>query len=564
MWREDLLNWKGSNLLEIICRCLIGLLVFGLARESAAEGTIRFTDVTAESGIDFLHTNCATGQKFVPETVGSGGGFLDYDNDGHLDIYLLNGAAAPGTECPGDPKNKLYHNEGDGTFKDVTATAGVGDAGYGMGCAAADIDNDGDIDLYISNVRANVLYRNEGNGTFTDITAVAEVGDEWWGTSCAFADADNDSYVDLYVGNYHDFTYDNQRFCAEGGSGLQLYCGPEAYDGVADVFYFNDGDGTFTDATAAVGLANGTGKELGVVFGDVDLDGDQDLYLANDKTSNFLYINDGKGNFEETGLMAGTAYNEDGDVEAGMGVAMGDYDNDKYPDLFITNFQWETNTLYRNLGDGSFVDETLVAGLADGSIPFLSWGTQFSDLDNDGDRDVFISTGHLESDVEQYESTTFAQRNQLYINDGKGRFEEETDVEGSAMGIRKVSRGAAFGDYDNDGDVDILVTNIADTPTLMRNDGSGYGNWLRIRLEGTRSNRSALGARVEVICGPLEQVEEVRSGSSFLSQNDLRLHFGLGSATRADRVRVFWPSGLIEEVENIAANGEITLIEGQN
>ena len=541
-----------------------GLLLFALKLDSAAEETLYFTDVTVAAGIDFRHTNCASGQKFVPETVGSGGGFLDYDNDGNLDIYLINGAPAPGTECPGEPANKLYHNEGEGIFTDVTAAAGVGDMGYGMGCAAADIDNDGDVDLYVTNVRANVLYRNDGDGTFTDITAAAQVGDEWWGTSCAFADVDSDGYVDLYVGNYHNFTYDNQRFCAEGGSGLQLYCGPEAYDGVADVFYHNNGDGTFADFTAAAGLDNGTGKELGVVFGDVDLDGDQDLYLANDKTSNFLYINDGKGNFEETGLLAGTAYNEDGDVEAGMGVAMGDYDNDKFPDLFVTNFQWETNTLYRNMGDGSFMDETLVSGLGEGSIPHLSWGTQFCDLDNDGDRDVFISTGHLESDVEQYENTTFAQHNQLFLNDGQGRFEEVTEVEGTALDIRKVSRGAAFGDYDGDGDVDILVTNIADTPTLMRNDGSNHNSWLRLRLQGTRSNHSAIGSRVEVVCGSLELVDEVRSGGSFLSQSDLRLHFGLGSGTRVDRIKIFWPSGLIEEVEDIPVNQEITLIEGQN
>ena len=520
----------------------------------------RFVDATREAGIDFEHVNGANGRKFVIETVGPGGGFFDYDGDGRLDIYLVNGAAVPGTEYEKAPQNALYRNEGEGIFANVTLSAGVGDTGYGMGCAVGDIDNDGDLDLYVTNFGANALYRNEGEGTFADATLSAGVGDERWGSSSAFADVDRDGFIDLYVGNYHNFSYANHRVCAEGGSGLQLYCGPEAFDGISDVLYHNKGDGTFEDITRAAGLDSPEGKELGVVFGDVDLDGDPDLYLANDKTLNFLYLNDGTGRFEEEGLLTGTAYNEDGDVEAGMGVDMGDYDNDLLPDLFVTNFQWETNTLYKNLGDGTFVDETFTAGLGKDSIPYLAWGTRFFDVDNDGDRDLFIANGHLESDVEQYENTTFPQRNQLFLNGGDGRFEECVE-EGGALALFRVSRGVAFGDYDDDGDIDVLVANVNSAPTLMRNEGA-TGHWLRLRLEGRESNRAGIGARVEVHSGDLVQTDEVRSGASFLSQSDLRLHFGLGDAEAIERLVVHWPSGQVDEYADLAVDRDLVLVEG--
>ncbi len=520
-----------------------------------------FTDVTAAAGIEFRHVNGAGGAKYVIETVGAGGGFFDSDGDGQLDIYLINGAATPGVHYETPPRNALYQNRGDGAFADVTEKAGVGDTGYGMGMAVGDYDNDGDLDLYVGNFGRNTLYENRGDGTFVDVTTKAGVGDERWASSCAFADVDLDGFVDLYAANYHNFSYENHRVCAEGGSGLQLYCGPEAFDGVADVLYRNRGDGTFVDITEQAGLHSTEGKELGVVFGDVDLDGDPDLYLANDKTLNFLYINNGKGVFAESGLLAGTAYNEDGDVEAGMGVDMGDYDNDLYPDLFVTNFQWETNTLYKNLGDGSFVDETFLAGLGKGSIPYLSWGTRLFDYDNDGDRDIFIANGHLESDVEAYENTTFAQRNQLFLNMGNGHFEEYIP-DGGALALQKVSRGAAFGDYDDDGDIDVLVANVNDAPTLMRNDGEKKGHFVQLRLVGTQSNAAAIGARVEVHAGALVQSDEVRSGASFLSQSDLRLHFGLGGAERVEKVVVYWPSGLVDRFADIALDRQTLLREG--
>ncbi len=523
-----------------------------------------FTDVTEDAGIDFLHANGASGRKYVIETVGPGVGFLDVDGDGNLDIYLINGAEVPGTVLAEKPTNVIYLNEDGVRFRDVTAATGAGDTGYGLGCAAADIDNDGDEDLYVTNFGPNVLYRNDGDwpgGRFTDITATAGVAAGLFSSSSAFADVDGDGSVDLFVANYNDFSYENHVICRAAGSDLQLYCGPEAYVGVRDILYHNSGDGSFEDVTESAGLINATGKELGVVFGDVDGDGDPDLYLANDKMLNFLYLNDGSGRFEEVGYFAGVALNEDGEFEAGMGVDMGDVDNDGRPDLFVTNFQWETNTLYRNMGDGTFVDDTFSSGLGLGSIPYLSWGTRFVDFDNDGDRDIFIANGHLESDVALIQSTTFPQRNQLFLNDGTGSFREHKDVAGSALAIKKVSRGAAFGDYDNDGDMDILVGNCGGTTTLMRNDGGNENNWLRLRLEGTVSNRAAIGTRVELVSGDLVQVDEVRSGASYLSQSDLRLFFGLGSRDRVDRLTVMWPGGASDVHEGLSVNREIILTE---
>ncbi|MFP6590655.1 MAG: CRTAC1 family protein, partial [Candidatus Latescibacterota bacterium] len=458
--------------------------------------------------------------------------------------------------------NRMYRNSGAGTFVDRTAGSGLGDDGYGMGSCAADVDNDGDLDVYVTNFGPNRYYENDlPAGRFVDRTAAAAVGDSAFSTGCAFADVDADGFVDLYVANYHDFSYANHKLCAEGGSGLQLYCGPESFNGVRDHLFRNQADGTFTDETEARGLLSTDGKELGVVFGDIDLDGDPDLYLANDKTLNFLYLNKGGGHFDETGLLAGVAYNEDGDVEAGMGVHLADYDGDMLPDLLVTNFQWETNTLYRNVGGATFLDETFNAGFGKSSIPYLSWGTQFFDVDNDGDRDAFIASGHLESDVEIYENTTFAQRNQLFLNDGSGRFEEIIPIQGSALDERQVSRGAAFGDYDDDGDIDILVANVSERPQLLRNDTAGAGHWLRLRLEGTRSNHSAIGARVTLKAGSQQASAEVATGGSYLSQSDLRLHFGFGSATVVDSVSVSWPSGVVQVLTHVAVDQQHVIRE---
>lgn len=540
-----------------LATCLLAICL--LARPASA-AVPAFTDITTSSGIDFVHDNGAAGQKYVIETVGPGAGLMDLDGDGDLDAYLIDGAPT-GAEVTPDPTrhNRAYRNDGSGTFTDATTAWGLGDDGYGMGVCGADTDNDGDLDVYVTNYGANRFYEAR-EGAFVERTTEAGVADSAFSTSCAFADIDADGFVDLYVGDYHDFSYDNHRLCAEGGSGLQLYCGPEAFNGVPDRLFRNRGDGTFVDETRERGLWTTAGKELGVVFGDVDLDGDADLYLANDKTLNHLFVNDGTGHFEETGLFAGVAYNEDGDVEAGMGVDLNDADGDLLPDLLVTNFQWETNTLYRNVGDAAFVDYTFNAGFGQGSIPYLSWGTKLFDVDNDGDRDAFVASGHLESDVEVYENTTFPQRNQLFLNDGAGHFTEHEVDEGDALAVRQVSRGAAFGDIDDDGDVDILVANVADRPQLLRNDTAG-GHWLRLHLTGTASNRSAVGARATIVAGTHRAAAEVTTGASYLSQGDLRLHFGLGAATRVDTIHVVWPSGTRQVLTGIDADRQIDIVE---
>jgi hypothetical protein len=550
-------------------RILLFLLmgIGAVAAEVADEQTrsdVRFTNVTVDAGITFTHVSGAGERKYMNETVGPGGAFFDYDSDGDLDIYLVNGAEVPGRSLMVAPTNALYRNDGDGQFSDVTTAVRAGDTGYGMGCAAGDIDNDGDLDLYVTNVGANVLYRNDDGAEgrrFADISLQAGVADDRWGSSCAFADVDADGFVDLYVATYTDFSYDNHKVCREGGGELHLYCGPGAYNGVSDALFKNLGDGSFDNVTAAAGLEQRVGKELGVLLGDIDRDGDVDLYLASDQTRNFMFLNDGRGHFAENSLYAGTAYNEDGETEGGMGVHLGDYDTDGMPDLIVTNFQWETNTLYRNLGDGRYRDATGAAGLGRSSLAYLGWGTRLFDVDNDGDLDLFVANGHPERDIALYQNATFAQRNQLFLNDGSGHFGEVTQVEGTALSVVAVSRGAAFGDYDDDGDVDVLVTNCEGPPTLMRNDGTSSNNWLRVRLQGTISNRAAIGARVELVSGSLRLQDQVLGGSSYLSHSDLRLNFGLGHRDKVDVLRVFWPSGVVDEIRAPEVNREILIIE---
>ena len=505
-----------------------------------------FTDVTSQSGIDFRHTNGAGESKFVIETVGPGVGFFDYDSDGFLDIYLINGAATPGTEFEITPQNALYRNLRDGGFADVTDASKTGDEGYGMGVAAGDYDNDGNIDIYLGNFGANVLYRNIGDGTFEDVSISAGVVDRRWTTSCAFSDVDRDGFVDLYAANYHDFSYTNHRVCSEGGSGLQLYCGPEAFDGVGDVLYRNLGNGKFIDVTESSGLLREDGKELGVVFGDVDMDGDSDLYLANDKTLNFLFLNSGDGTFSEVGLISGASYNEDGDVEAGMGVDMGDYDNDLSPDLFVTNFQWESNTLYKNISNGFFVDATISSGIHKISMPYLGFGTLFLDSDLDGDLDIFVANGHVYDNVKTIDhASSYAQRNQLLLNNGEGVFVEDIDFGRDKL---FVARGLASSDYDNDGDPDVALSNNGGPGQLLQNNSSNYNSWIGVKLIGDLNNLDGIGAIVTVKYGTNSLKRELRTGGSYLSGHDLRLLFGLESADRVDSISVAWPGGDTENV----------------
>lgn len=526
----------------------------------SAEGEISFTDITEAAGLQFHHVDGRSGQRYFLETVGSGAAFFDYDADGWIDIYFVNSADLPGFRSPQSPTNRLYRNNGDGTFKDTTEQAGVGDTGYGAGCAVGDYDNDGNLDLYVTNFGANVLYRNNGDSTFTDVTEYAGVRDTHWSLGCAFADYDNDGFVDLYVTNYIDFHFETHTNCTQ--KGVAAYCPPESFEGTPDTLYRNNGDGTFTDVTTIAGVYNKNGKGMGVVFGDYDNDGDADCYIGNDAGENFLYQNRGNGTFTNVGWMAGVEADENGNVQGTMGVDFGDYDNDGLLDLIAINYQQQPNALYRNDNGNFFTDTSFAAGMAD-SLPYVGWGVDLFDVDNDGDKDLLIANGHLQDTVEQYDdTTTYPQRNHLLINNGHGSFANESAKAGNGLQSRKVSRGLATGDYDNDGDLDVLICNANDTARLLRNDGGNQRNWILIHMIGTRSNRAGIGTRVKIQADALIQIDEVRSGSGYLSQNDLRLHFGIGVHKRIDRIEVRWPSGIVDIIRDATPNQIITITEG--
>jgi hypothetical protein len=521
-------------------RSVLAAALWLLPAPTAAE--VQFADATAAAGIAFHHRHGGTGEKYPMETMGSGVVFFDYDADGWLDLYFVN-SAGPGA---------LYRNKGDGTYADATALAGVADSGYGLGCAAADYDGDGDLDLYITCYGPNILYRNEGDSTFTDATAAAKVAgpqmaNPGMSTGAAFADHDADGDLDLFVGNYAEFRPALHKPCIRG-EGIAVYCGPEAFAPQRDVFYRNDGNGTFTDIADEVGLLPAAAKELGAFFIDYDQDRDPDLYVAGDRSPNLLYRNDG-GHFAEVGALAGVAYNDMGKPLAGMGVDVGDYDNDGLFDFLVTNYQWETNSLYRNLGNGFFADITFQSGLGVPSLQFLAWGTFFFDYDNDGDRDIFVANGHLDDNIHLFDAVTYPQQNQVFRNNGQGRFADVSNQLGPGLRLKQVSRGATMGDYDNDGDLDLAVTNNNQPAVLLRNDGGNAKHWLSLQLSG-----GGVGAEVKVTAGDLVQIDVVRTGSSYMCQNALRPFFGLGDRTEVDEVEIRWANGQIQRLQNVAAD----------
>ena len=426
-----------------------------------------FIDVTEPAGLTFAHTDGRSRLRLFNEFLGSGGGFFDYDGDGNLDIYLVNGAIQTGNAQNKTLHNVLYRNNGNSTFTDVTEEAGVGSTAYGTGATIGDYDNDGDLDLYVTNFGTDQLYQNNGDGTFTDVTTHAKVGNPNWGTSCAFADVDNDGHLDLYVANYAAYTPENDRRCEERG--VHVYCGPHAYPAVHDTFYKNNGDGTFTDVSTLYRPSGLTPQHgLGVTFGDYDADGNIDLYVANDQDPNFLFQNSGDGNFLEVALISGVCYNDMGKEEAGMGTDFGDYDNDGKLDLTVSNYQTETNTVYHNHDSSFFTDNTITAGIAEVTHGYLGWGIKFFDYDNDGYQDIFVANGHLMDNINVLEKhVTYPQKNLLFRNLGDGTFANVTS-ETDGLALKKVSRGTAIGDYDNDGDLDILVTNCNQRPDLLK------------------------------------------------------------------------------------------------
>jgi len=530
----------------------------GSPREPAS--SITFVDVTGDAGLQFQHFDGRCGRKYYLETLGSGAAFFDYDGDGDPDIYFVNGAPLPGCPASPPPTDRLYENAG-GRFTDVTERAGVVDARYGHGCAAGDYDGDGDLDLYVTNFRDNVLYRNNGDRTFTDVAREAGVVESRWSTSCAFADYDLDGDLDLYVVNYIEFDIEKNPWCGLKEKGIQAYCEPNNFPGQPDTLYRNNGDGTFADVTREAGVYNPNGKGLGVDWGDYDNDGNPDIFVANDSNENNLYRNNGNGTFEDVAFMAGVAYSKHGVAQNGMGTAFGDLDNDGWLDLVVTNFVRQGNSLWRNERNGFFSDVSASSKTGPVSYPYIGWGTEFFDYDNDGYLDLFLANGHIQDNlVELGQEGMYGQRNCLFHNTGDGTFTEMSSQLGPGMRLEEASRGAAFADYDLDGDIDILVTNLNGPARLLRNDGGNRKNWLAVRLIGA-GRADAIGARVTVRLGESLQMREVRSGSGYLSQNDLHLLFGLSDRTTVDRVEIRWPGGKKQTLDRVPANQTITVTE---
>ncbi len=529
---------------------------------------VTYVDVTDEAGIRFQHSS-GTRSSLLPEDMGSGAGFADIDNDGDIDLYIVN-IPGPfkqnGVPLDTPTTNALYRNNGDGTFTDITKTAGVGHHGYGMGCVFADYDGDGNIDLYVTNYGANVLYRNNGDGIFRDVTETAGVSCDLWSTGAAFADVDGDSDLDLYVCNY--VTYDLEKLeemkeeSLQSGKPVPSALNPHVFEPQDNVFYRNNGDGTFTDITTEVGIAAYGGRSMQAIFSDFDADNDLDLYVANDTSVNYTYRNEGNGVFTDVSAESWAA-----DFRGSMGLAAGDYDGDGDVDLFMSHWVDEENALYRNLlkEDGTtehirFVDESYTAMLAEVSIKQIGWGTALFDYDNDGDLDIFVTNGSTFQELKRPQ-VLIAQRDALFRNDGDGTFTDVSGVTGITALPTRVGRGAAFGDYDNDGDVDIFIVNNHAQPALLRNDGGNRNNWLHVELIGTNANRNAVGAKVQVKTMDQTQLREIYAGDSYMSFNSFIAEFGVGSATQVESVQVIWSNGDTQTLHNIPANQRIRVTQ---
>ncbi len=536
---------------------------------------VSFVDVARQSG---LNARTIFGgekkNKYLLETTGCGVAFYDYDNDGWLDIFLVNGWRLEGFPKGQEPACHLFKNNRDGTFTDVTLKAGLARSGWGQGVCIGDYDNDGNDDLFITYFGKNALYHNNGDGTFTDVTGKAGVGGSGnrWNTGCAFVDYDRDGHLDLFVANYIDLDLKTAPLPESGPclyKGVMVACGPPGLQGGKNILYHNNGNGTFTDVSESSGItrANGT-FGLGVLVADFNNDGWPDIYVANDSTASVLYQNLQNGKFEDVGITAGAALSPDGKPQAGMGVAAGDYDHDGNLDILKTNFAGDTDSLYHNQGGGNFEDVTFAAGLGV-NTKFLSWGCGFFDMDNDGWLDILICDGHVYPEVEQLKTEAgYAQRKLLYRNLRNGRFEDVSLKAGPGITTPVAARGCAFGDFDNDGDIDFVVNTVNDYPQLVRCDSIAKNNWIKIRTIGTRSNRSGIGARIRCVsrsaesAKPLEQIDEVRSGGSYLSQNDLRVHFGLGKAEKVELIEIRWPSGQVDRMNNVPVNRLLYIKEG--
>jgi enediyne biosynthesis protein E4 len=533
--------------------------------------SVQFTDATKAAGIAFTHRNSATSNKYLLETMGGGVALLDYDNDGRLDIFLTNGAKIddpmPAGRQPdkSDPSfwNRLYHQTADGTFVDVTEKAhltGMPQNRYGMGVAVGDYDNDGFEDLYVTSYGANTLYHNNGDGTFTDVTSPAGVAGGGWSVSAGFLDYDNDGRLDLFVTRYVDWTFQNNRHCGGNEPGYRSYCHPDNFEGMSNLLFHNNGDGTFTDVSAASGIAKSTGKGLGVSFADYDNDGFTDVYVANDSVQCFLFHNERNGTFSEVGLIAGVGFNEDGKAFAGMGVDFADYDNDGRPDVIVTDLSNERYMLFRQNPDGSFRDVTNQRGLGGATLSFSGWSTRLFDYDNDGWKDLFVAQGHVMDTIEKTAPNLKYLQPPLLLRNESAHF-VRVDA-GDVFQQTWAGRGAAFGDLDNDGDVDIVLSNVGQNAVVLRNDGGNKQHWLQIRTVGTKSNRDGIGCRVKVVTASgLGQYFTVSPAVGYLSASDRRLTVGLGADGSAASVEIRWPSGIVQKFDNVKAGQMLTATE---
>jgi enediyne biosynthesis protein E4 len=527
---------------------------------------VTFIDVAASSGIHFQHDNAATPEKYLIETMGSGCGWIDYDQNGLLDLYLVNSAATKIYTPKETLRSALYRNNGDGTFTDVTAKAGVGAEGlFGMGVAVGDYDNDGFPDLLVLGYGRCILYRNNGDGTFSDATEYAGVRNlGTWASSAAWFDYDNDGKLDLIIANYVDWTPENNFWCGDRGPGMRSYCHPDVYHGQAPTLYHNNGDGTFTDVSVKSGVGLKPANGLGVVTFDYDNDGWQDIFIANDHMPNSLFHNNRDGTFRELGYAAGVAVGMDGQFEAGMGTDAADTTGSGLQDLVVTHLDQQLARLYQNQGDGTFDDATFRSRISYATFRMSGFGTRFLDYDNDGTRDLFMANGHVLDNVQRYHADVrYAEPKLMFRNSGKGIFENVSDKLGPDLQLPRVSRGVAVADYDNDGDLDILVSNNGQAPQLLRNDGGNANHWLEIFLIGTHSNRDAVGARVKVTTGNLVLHDQRKGGMSYQSAQDPRLHFGLGQNAQVGAVEVIWPSGETTKIENLKSDQIISIQEGK-
>jgi hypothetical protein len=542
-------------------------ILFLLALSTSYAQQLHFRDITSQAGIHFTHNNGAFGKKWLPETMGPGCAFIDYDNDGYPDILLVNGEDWPGHHHAGPTTPKLYHNNHDGTFTDVTRKAGLDVPMFGLGVAVGDYDNDGFDDLFITALGQSHLFHNNGNGTFTDVTRSAGMwGPNEFSTSAAWVDYDRDGKLDLVVANYVQWSEQSDLYCTLDGA-HKSYCTPESYKGTSLRLWHNLGGGKFEDATQKAGLGDPTSKSLGIAILDYNADGWPDILVANDTQPNKLYLNKKDGTFEERGVTSGIAFSEDGVARAGMGVDAADYDRSGHPSVIISNFANQMVSLYHNEGNGLFVDEAPQSEVGRATLVTLGFGCFFFDYDNDGWPDIFVADGHIEDQIERVQKrVSYAEPAHLFRNLGGGRFREVTAQMGQAFAAPRVARGAAYADIDNDGFLDVLVTTNAGPAFLFHNEG-GANRSLRLKLVGIKSNRDGIGAVVHITSGDGnnkdKQWKMLRSGSSYLSQSELVLTFGLGQQTKADSVEIQWPSGQVDKLSNVNAGQTVTVEEGK-